>query len=69
MYAFSLQLDVIIGLNPLTTLVRESQTFPVCAQLMSGSLERSITAELEIMNGSAIRMFLYRVYIDSDSVL
>ena len=48
-------IDVLIGLHPLTAPVREGETFSVCAELMSGSLERSAIVTLEAMNNSAIR--------------
>ena len=54
MFAF---VDIVIGLHLWTAPVRESETFPVCAELLSGSLERSITVALEAINSSALRMY------------
>ena len=50
--------DITIDLHPLTVPVRESETFPVCAELMSGSLERNITVVLEAVNNSARRAYV-----------
>ena len=46
---------VIVGLLPRTSLVEESETFLVCAQLTSGSLEREIYVRLAAENNTAIR--------------
>ena len=43
-----------VGLRPLhVPTVRESETLPVCAELISGSLERNIIVTVEAINGSA----------------
>ena len=56
------KIDVIIGLHPLSAPVREGETFSVCAELMSGSLGRSITIALEAINNSAISMHIIYTY-------
>ena len=49
-------IDITISLRPLSVPVREGETFPVCAELTLGSLERSINVILEAVNNTARRM-------------
>lgn len=51
----SLSKVVTIGLLPRTSLVEESESFLVCAQLISGSLEREVYVQLVAEDYSAIR--------------
>ena len=46
---------VTVGLQPLTSNPREHDTFLVCAEITSGSLERNIVIGLEAENNTAIR--------------
>ena len=45
-----------VGLQPLTSSVQENETFLVCAELTSGSLERDVFIGLEAENSSATGM-------------
>ena len=49
-----------VGLHPLpVSIVRESETILVCAELISGSLERNITVTVEAINSSAKGIYYY----------
>ena len=43
-----------VGLLPLNSTASENETFPVCVELTSGSLERNITVPLLVGDGSAM---------------
>ena len=46
---------VTVGLQPLTSSPTERDIFSICAEISSGSLERSIVVGLEAENSTAIR--------------
>ena len=59
--SLSLSTVVTVGLQPLTSNPRERDTFFVCAEITSGSLERNVVVGLEAENNTAIRK-LYIVH-------
>ena len=56
-FSISLSTVVTVGLQPLTSNVQENETFLVCAELTSGSLERDVFIGLEAENSTAIRTY------------
>ncbi len=46
---------ITVGLQPLISTFRERDTFLVCVQITSGSLERNVVVGLEAENNTAIR--------------